>query len=78
MLTKTAQRDDEIDQKCMLMIRPNSVLSNLQRSHLLSRERDTTRCAVPTTANSEFDDLTESASMEHCAPVLQLRLKEMS
>ena len=35
-------------------------------NHLLSRERNTPRCAVPETADSEVDAQTESISMGHC------------
>ena len=52
---------------------------------MLSRERNTTRRAVPKTADSESEDLTESVSMGHCVHVLQhhkpensFRLKERS
>ena len=39
--------------------------------HLLSRERNTTRRAVPITADSESDVLTESSQWGHCEYVLQ-------
>ena len=65
------KKDAETTQTCKLKRRFNSVLSDPQRSHLLSRERKTTRRAVPITADSESDDVTESVSMEHCVHVLQ-------
>ena len=70
-IDKHEEKDAETTQTYKLKRRLNSVLSDLQRSHLLSRERNTTRRAVPKTADSEFDDLTESVSMGHCVYVLQ-------
>ena len=68
---KHERKDAETTQTCKLKRRSNSVLSDLEKSHLLSRERNTTRRAVPFTADSESDDLTESASTGHCVHVLQ-------
>ena len=65
------KKDADTTQTCKLKRRLNSVLSDLQRSHLLSRERNTTRRAVPVTGDSESDALTESVSMGHCEYVLQ-------
>ena len=45
-MTNHEKKDGETNQTCKLMRRSNSVLSDLQRSHLLSRERNTTRRAV--------------------------------
>ena len=65
------KKDADTTQTCKLKRRLNSVISDPQRSHLLSRERNTTRRAVPITADSESDDLAESVSMGHCVHVLQ-------
>ena len=64
---KHEKKDAETIQTYKLKRRLNSVLSD----PLLSRERNTTRRAVPFTADSESDALTESVSMEHCEYVLQ-------
>ena len=72
MVTNTRKKDAETTQTCKLKRRSNSALSDLQRSHLLSRERNTTRRArFLKTAESESDDLTESVSMGHCVHALQ-------
>ena len=65
------KKDAETTHTYKLKRRLNSVLSDPQRSHLLSRERNTARRAVPITADSESDALTESVSMGHCEFVLQ-------
>ena len=81
---KHEKKDAETTQTCKLKRRSNSVLSDPQRNHLLSRERkhDAARLS-PITAGSESDDLTESVSMGHCVYVLRhhkpknsFRLKE--
>ena len=69
---KHEEKDAETTQTCKLKRRLHSVLSDPQRRHLLSRERNTTRRAVPTTADSESDDLTENVSMGHCVHVLSI------
>ena len=64
---KHEKKDAETTQTYKLKRRLNSVLSDPQWSHLLSRERNRTRRAVPFTADSESDALTESVSMGHTA-----------
>ena len=66
---KDVKQDGGTNPTYMLMIRSTSVPSDLWRSHLLSRQRNTTRCAVPQTTDSEFDGLTDSVSVGHCMHV---------
>ena len=73
---KHEKKGGETNQTCERMRRSSSVLSDLQRSHLLSRERNTTRRTVPITADSKFDDLTESVSMGHCVQNLNSQSRD--